>query len=114
MKRNIGNLDNDYRDDEHHLAEPVYPKEFIPFLFSLVDWNELDRLSMLYLITNTSKCNVIRFTLQLEDKNGYHLLMTYPIGDSAIELRVKDGRPVEFMSSDGKFIRMQLQNIIKP
>ncbi|MFA6482130.1 MAG: M1 family aminopeptidase [Bacteroidales bacterium] len=90
----------------HHvhydIAEPVYPKEFIPFLFSIIDWNDVDELSMLYLIPDSKNCQVIYCKSERGSSGEYNLTMQYPLSNDIVRIIARNGFPEGFRSSSGE------------
>ena len=100
FSQNIENKTIQFKNNQYHLAEPVYPKEFIPFLFSMLDWGDIDELSMVYLKHKSS--NVITCRRIKTTDNGFKLEMKYPIYDDIIiNIETVNGVPCAFKTIGG-------------
>lgn len=82
------------------IAEPIYPKEFIPFLFSLVDWNGTNELSLLYLVPEELSCNVVHCGLEKKSKIGFEVFLQETLSNKKINIRIRNGFPESFYSLD--------------
>jgi len=87
---------------KYDIAEPVYPKEFIPFLFSIIDWKDIDELSMLYLIPDSKDSQVIICKSEKSSTSEYKLVMHYPLENDQICFVVRNGFPMSFTSISGE------------
>lgn len=102
FSQNIGDKIIRFKDNRYDIAEPVYPKDFIPFLFSILDWNSIDELSMLYLIPDSKNCQVIYCKLEGNSSGEHQLVMRYPLSNDLIRITARNGFPQRFFSIDGK------------
>ncbi len=102
FSQNIDDKTIKFKHQQYNIAEPVYPKEFIPFLFSIIDWNNVDNLSMLYLIPDTKDCQVIYCKREESYSGGNELIMEYPLLDDKIKIVIKNGVPQSFNALDGR------------
>ncbi|MCK5136768.1 MAG: hypothetical protein KAR19_13340 [Bacteroidales bacterium] len=102
FNQNIQNKTINFKNERFDIAEPVYPKEFIPFLFSIIDWNDIDELSLLYLIPDSKDCQVIFCKGEKNSTRGFELIMEYPLSDDKIKIVSIDGVPQVFTTLDGR------------
>jgi hypothetical protein len=91
-----------FHNMQYDIAEPVYPKEFIPFLFSMIDWKDINELSMLYLIPDSRDCNTIHCKSEGCTSVGYKLTMRYPLSNDSIKIFPSNGFPQGFTSISGE------------
>ena len=98
-----------FENGKYDIAEPVYPKEFIPFLFSIVGWKDINRLSMLYLIPGSLDCQVIYGELEKISDAGFELTLKELLSDEKININPRDGFPVSFNMLDGNLVVRELK-----
>lgn len=96
FSQNIDDKTIKFKRGQYNIAEPVYPKEFIPFLFSIIDWNDIDELSLLYLIPNSKNCQVIFCKRKESSFKGIELIMKYPLSNDEIKIVSMYGVPQSF------------------
>ncbi len=101
FSQNIQNKTIKFKNKQYDIAEPIYPKEFIPFLFSVINWKEADELSLLYLIPNSKNCQVMFCKKRRNSKKGVELFLRYPLSDNRIKLVSNTGVPLEFTTLEG-------------
>jgi len=90
-----------FKNNQYHIAEPIYPQEYIPFLFSMLDWNDIDKLSMVYLKHDSKSCNVISCRKTETTDNGFNLKMKYPLYVDSIKIETFNKVPKAFQTIDG-------------
>ena len=102
FNQNIDDKTINFKNKQFDIAEAVYPKEFIPFLFSILDWNDINELSIVYLIPKSKDSDVILCRrIQIADNNGFKLEMKYPLYDDIINIETVNGVPIVFKTIDG-------------
>ena len=111
FNQNIQNKTINFKNTQFDIAEPIYPKEFIPFLFSIIDWNDIDELSLLYLIPDSKNCQVIFCKSEKNSTRGFELIMEYLLSDDKIEIVSMHGIPQSFTTLEGKSFQLKKSNI---
>jgi len=87
-----------FKDTSFQIAESVYPSEFIPVLFSMVNWELTKEESLLYLRQNSKRCAAAQTTVTKIANDTFQLnIQMYYKKVSAI---VKNGQLVEFTIDD--------------
>lgn len=92
---------------QYDIAEPIYPKEFIPFLFSMSDWNVTREQSLLYLTPGSLNCQVIRCKLERKSAEGFEFVMKDFLSDNKISIKSKNGIPESFVTTEGKQVFLE-------
>jgi hypothetical protein len=93
-----------FKTSQYDIADPVYPEEFIPFLFSIADWKDIKKMSMLYLISGSLECQVIHCELEKISDKGYDFSLKEFLGDEKINIYSKGGFPISFTTLDGTLV----------
>lgn len=91
--------------EQFDIAESIYPKEFVPFLFSLPDWRNTHHLSLLYLYPGRKRCQLIHCTLNSQTKESLELGLRTYLSDNEISLSISKGFPNSFKTEDGVFVK---------
>jgi hypothetical protein len=97
----------EFKNNTYDIAEAVYPKEFIPFLFSIADWKDIKQLSMLYHIPESLHCHVIRGELENISEGGITFSLKKLLVDEKEIILCRDGFPVSFKMLDGKIAKRE-------
>lgn len=94
-------------DKQYDIAEPIYPGEFIPFLFSMSDWNDTSEQSLLYLIPGSLSCQVIHCKLERRSEEGYEFVLKELLSDNRTVFRSKNGIPESFITTEGNMVLLE-------
>ncbi len=96
-----------FKEKIYDIAEPIYPKEFVPFLFAIADWGEADKKSMLYLNPGSLRCQVINAESERISGTSTDISLREFLSDDEIKIMSKEGYPVSFRFVDGRLLERE-------